>query len=187
MADPYEHLREFLTTLGLDPKVDPHLEQTPQRVAQMLEDLFARASAPAPQMSVFGAESESLDPSPVQLQALPFRSMCVHHLLPFFGTIDIAYVPGDHIAGFSSFIRVIDWASGRPQVQERLVEQIADVIAEQLQPRGLVVRARARQMCVEMRVGRPGTYITFAGRGTLREGSLRESTVAQFVAAEKPI
>lgn len=185
MADPYDHLREFLTTLGLDPKVDPHLAQTPQRVAQMLEDLFARASAPPPQMSVFSAES--IDPSPVQLQALPFRSMCVHHLLPFFGTIDIAYVPGDQIAGFSSFISVIDWASGRPQVQERLVEQLADVLEDQLKPRGLLVRARARQMCVEMRVGRPGTYIASIGRGSLREGALRDSTVAQFVAAEKPI
>lgn len=185
MPDPYDHLRQFLTTLGLDPKVDPHLAETPQRVAQMLEDLFARASAPAPSMSIFPAESA--DPSPVQLQAVPFRSMCVHHLLPFFGTIDIAYVPGAHIAGFSSFFRVIDWASGRPQVQERLVEQLADALSEQLQPRGLLVRARARQMCVEMRSGRPGTYIATVGRGTLAEGSLRESTMAQFIAAERPI
>jgi GTP cyclohydrolase IA len=185
MADPYDHLREFLTTLGLDPKVDPHLAETPRRVAQMLEDLFNGASAPAPQMSVFDAEGS--DPSPVQLQALGFRSMCVHHLLPFFGTIDIAYVPGEKIAGFSSFIRIIDWAAGRPQIQERLVEQIADELEAQLQPPGLIVRARARQMCVEMRVGRPGTYVSVVSRGTLQQGSLRESTIAQFVAAERPI
>ena len=185
MADPYDHLREFLTTLGLDPKVDPHLAETPQRVAQMLEDLFARASAPPPVLSVFDAEGAT--PHPVSLVALPFRSMCVHHLLPFFGTIDIAYVPGDRIAGFSSFIRVIDWASGRPQVQERLVEDIAQVLEDQLEPRGLLVRARARQMCVEMRVGRPGTYIALAGRGTLGSGSLYDSTLAQFVAAESHI
>lgn len=183
MADPYDNLRDFLTTLGLDPKVDPHLAETPARVAQMLEDLFAAASAPAPNMSIFEAEGHS----PVQLQALPFRSMCVHHLLPFFGTIDIAYVPGERIAGFSAFIRLIDWASGRPQIQERLAEQLADEIEAQLEPNGLLVRVRARQMCVEMRAGRPGTYVSTVGRGVLAEGALRESTIVQLVAAERPI
>lgn len=184
MADPYKNLREFFASLGLDPKVDPHLEQTPQRVAQMLEDLFARASDPPPQMSVFEAEGED---APVQLHALQFRSMCVHHFLPFFGTIDIAYIPGAKIAGFGSFIRVIDWASGRPQLQERLVEQIVDTIQHQLEPNGLLVRLRARQMCVEMRAGRAGTYVSLGARGSMREGSLRETAIAQFVAAEQPI
>lgn len=184
MADPYKNLREFFATLGLDPKADPHLAQTPERVAQMLEDLFARASDPAPTMSIFDAEGEG---APVHLHALQFRCMCVHHFLPFFGTIDIAYVPDKKLAGFGSFIRVIDWASGRPQLQERLIEQIVDTVQTQLEPAGLLVRLRARQMCVEMRSGRTGTYVSLAARGSLREGSLRETAITQFVSAEQPI
>ena len=185
MADPYDHLREFLTTLGLDPKVDPHLEETPQRVAQMLEDLFARASDPPPQMSIFDAPTENA--TPIQVQALEFRSLCVHHLLPFFGTIDIAFVPSDRIAGFGSFLRVLEWASGRPQIQERLVEQIADVIEDQIAPRGLIVRARARQMCVEMRMNQRATYVTTAQRGVLADGELSSTILAEFLAAQEPL
>lgn len=180
MNDAPEHLRAFLDALGLDDDVDEHLASTPERVTEMLTELFEATTRPAPTMSTFDAETTG----PIYVVALPFRSMCVHHLVPFFGTIDIAYDPGDTIAGFGSFGRVVDWAARRPQLQERMVEQIADVVADQLQPNGLLIRSRARQMCVEMRSGRTGEFLCSATRGELQS---HDAAIRQFVAAESPL
>ncbi len=167
MSSPEDHLRAFLESLGFDLDGDPHLKRTPQRVSEMFAELFSAHQVPAPSMSVFDAPPGS---GLVLATALPFRSMCVHHLVPFFGTIDIAYLPGERMCGFGSFGRVIEWASRRPQIQEELVAQIAEVLDEQIAPRGLLVRCRARQMCVEMRGGRQGTYVSLHATGALAAG-----------------
>ncbi len=186
MTDAVERARAFLESLGLDASADPELARTPERVAELLESLFASAGTPAPSMSVFSLERDATDP--VIVCALPFQSMCVHHLMPFFGTVDIAYVPGRHMAGFGSFGRVVDWAANRPQVQERLVELIADTVQDQLRPEGLLVRCRARQMCVEMRGARKrAEYVSIASRGDLERGDERALVLQQFLRSEEPI
>lgn len=184
--NPVDKARAFLESLGLDAERDAELERTPERVTALLQDLFSGLDEPAPELSTFDFEGEDADA--VLVCALPFKSMCVHHLLPFFGTVDIAYLPSKKMAGFGGFCRVVDWAASRPQVQERLVEEIASHLQDLLAPEGLLVRCRARQMCVEMRGARKrGVYISTSSRGTLRSGEARSDVMRQFVAAEESI
>jgi GTP cyclohydrolase I len=186
MSDPVAHARAFLEALGLDAEADPELARTPERVAELLGTLFSSVGQDAPDMSVFAIDDD-VD-NPVAVCALPFKSMCVHHLVPFFGTVDVAYVPGEKMAGFGSFCRIVDWAAAKPQVQERMVEEIANAIERQLEPAGLIVRIRARQMCVEMRGARKrGLFVSTSSRGSLKTGGARDEVLAQFLAAEEPI
>lgn len=164
MNTPEDHFRAFLESLGLDADDDPHLGRTPERVTKLLNELFAATSTAPPTMSVFDADGAQ---SLVCVASIPFRSMCVHHFLPFFGTLDVAYEPEASMAGFGSFGRVVEWASRRPQIQERLVTQVMEVLQDQLEPRGLLVRCRARQLCVEMTTGRTGTYLAVQSTGSL--------------------
>lgn len=178
-----DHFRAFLLSLGLDPADDDQLAQTPARVTALFEDLFASVDQLAPAMSVFEADDTAT--GPVIIAGIAFRSMCVHHLVPFFGTVDIAYLPADHIAGFGSFGRVIDWAARKPQIQERMVAEIAEVLTEQMAPAGLLVRCRARQLCVEMRSGRTGTYVSLAASGALAAGGAHyDAVLRQLCAAD---
>lgn len=187
MADqPVDKARAFIEALGLDASRDPELARTPERVTALLKDLFSGLDEEPPGLSVFDLDEEQTDP--VLVCALPFKSMCVHHLLPFFGTVDIAYVPSQKMAGFGGFCRLVDWAASRPQVQERLVQEIAREIEEQLEPEGLLVRCRARQMCVEMRGARKrGVYVSTSSQGSLSTGGLRSTVMSQFVASEEAI
>lgn len=86
----------------------------------------------------------------VSLHDLPFYSFCGHHFVPFFGAIDIDYVPNESIAGLGGFMRVIEYYSRRPQFQEQLCAQIAEHLNEDLHPRSVRVRIKARQMCMEL-------------------------------------
>jgi GTP cyclohydrolase I len=160
--------------------------RTPQRFTDMLAEFTEGLRSPTPTMSTF--PSTCSDPEPVVLCALPFHSLCVHHLIPFFGTIDVAYIPDAHMVGFGSIARLIDHASKRPQVQERLVTQIADAIQAQLSPRGVLVRCRARQLCMELRGAKKrGILLSTASHGALSQGPSRESALAQFRSEETPI
>lgn len=186
MNTPVDRFRKFLESIGFDASVDPQLAETPERVCAMLDDLFSSVGREAPKMSVFEADEHSK--GPVLVMGMPFRSMCVHHFVPFFGTIDVAYLPDEQISGFGSFGRIVEWASRRPQIQERMVGEIAAVIEEQVNPMGLIVRCRARQMCVEMRSGRPGTYVSIAASGALAAGAhLHDSVLHQLAAGDRPL
>jgi GTP cyclohydrolase I len=177
------HARAMLAALGLTPADDPELARTPERFAELLSELVPVADPPC--LSTFDLTGQ---PEPVILCALPFQSLCVHHLLPFFGTIDVAYVPDRYIVGFGSIGRVIDHFARRPQMQERLVQQIADLLQDQLQPAGLLVRCRARQMCMELRGARKrGALLSLASRGVLTSGPLRAEALAAFAAAEEAL
>ena len=178
-----EHCRAFLEALGLSDEDDAELQRTPERVTELMQHLFEGVGEPGPQMSTFPNEEGIEDP--VLLLDIPFHSTCVHHLVPFFGHVDVAYVPGDVVAGFGSFGRVVDHFARRPQIQERMLAQIADHLVDQLAPRGLLVRCRARQMCVELRdTGARGTFVSVESRGVLSSGELREEAMAQFLSAE---
>lgn len=192
MRDDSPHLfRSFLESLGLDLSADPELERTPERVSELLADLFGGLEEEPPVISAFPTESAAeagADHGAVVVAALPFASMCVHHLLPFFGTVDVAYLPGKTMIGFGSVGRVVDHFARRPQVQERLIQQITDYLADALEPRGLLVRLRTRQLCMEMRgAQKRGELVSLAARGELREGSHRTELLAQFHAAERPL
>jgi GTP cyclohydrolase I len=139
---PEEHVRAALSALGFDD--DAETAGTPERFVGLLRELRPR---PTPPLSTFPLERSG----PVVLRQLPFYSMCAHHLLPFFGHADVAYWPSDRVAGFSGVAARLRHHARRPQLEERLARDLADDLTSALQPRGLVVRLTARQLCMEMR------------------------------------
>lgn len=173
--------REFLETLGLDMK-DPNLAGTEWRVARMFRELFAGHYAGAePTLRTFpNAEGYA---ETVAVTGIPFHSLCAHHFLPFYGTAHVAYVPKERLVGLSKLARVVDFYARRPQLQERMTEQIAELIEKRLRPAGTLVVIQARHLCMEMRgVGKAGsTTTTSASRGVFRDGPSRQPFPALLV------
>jgi GTP cyclohydrolase I len=168
--DAAGHLAAALALLGLDADHDPELRQTPRRVMDLWRAWLVPPPTPHLEPIAWQGTAE-----PVVVQRLAFHSLCVHHLVPFFGEVDLAYLPQDHIVGFGALGRVVDWASRRPQLQERLVEDIAGLLDGALRPRAVLVRCSARQMCMEMN-GCPAhtTTVALASRGAwVGEGAAR--------------
>jgi GTP cyclohydrolase I len=154
------HVSGLLNALGLNE--DPETAQTPERFTEFLTAYDPRR--PPPTLELLEAKSKDA----VVLRDLPFYSLCAHHLLPFFGTVSIAYVPDGRIAGLGGFARVVADLARRTQLQERLNGQIADLLTEQLNPQGLGVRIEARHLCMEMRGAQAtGRVETEAWRGML--------------------
>lgn len=178
-------VRELLIAIGEDPD-RPGLRQTPTRVADAYGEFFAGvgedAAAPlAHTISVtHGPAPDTLPSGAVMLRDIRFRSVCEHHLLPFAGRAHIAYLPGEQVVGLGALPRVVDVLAGRPQVQERLGEQIADTIAGALDTRGVLVVLDAVHECVTMRGGRQGdaSTVTIAARGELAEPVARAELIA---------
>lgn len=178
-------VRELLEAIGEDPD-RPGLKLTPQRVADAYAEFFAgvgeNAAAPlAHTISVTrGPAPDTLPSGAVMLRDVRFRSVCEHHLLPFAGHAHIAYLPGEQVVGLGALPRVVDVLSARPQVQERLGEQIADVIAASLDTRGVLVILDAVHECVTMRGGRQpdASTVTIAARGELAEPAARAEIIA---------
>lgn len=116
----------------------------------------------------------------IVLRDVPFFSTCEHHLLPFFGTAQIAFLPaGGRIAGFGSIARVVDIFARRLQIQERLTEEIAQALWQRLAPQGVYVALQARQLCMQMVGGREigAVTLTVAARGALADGAARQEAV----------
>lgn len=173
-------VRDILVAIGEDPD-RPGLKATPQRVADAYADFFAGVGQDAAEplahtISVSrGPAPDTLPSGAVLLRDIRFRSVCEHHLLPFAGRAHIAYLPGEQVVGLGALPKVVDVLAARPQVQERLGEQIADTIAAALDARGVLVVLAARHQCVTMRGGRQpdAETITIAARGELAEPSAR--------------
>lgn len=173
-------VRELLDAIGEDPD-RPGLRQTPQRVADAYAEFFAGAGvdAAAPLAHTIsvsrGPAPDTLPSGAVMLRDIRFRSFCEHHLLPFAGHAHIAYLPGEQIVGLGALPRVVEILATRPQVQERLGEQIADTIATVLDARGVLVVLDATHECVTMRGGRQpdASTVTIAARGELAEPAAR--------------
>lgn len=178
-------VRELLEAIGEDPD-RPGLKLTPGRVADAYAEFFsgvgADASAPlAHTISVSrGPAPDTLPSGAVMLRDILFRSVCEHHLLPFRGHAHLAYLPGEQVVGLGALPKVIEILSSRPQVQERLGEQIADVVAASLDARGVLVVLEATHECVTMRGGRQpdASTVTIAARGALAEPTARAELVA---------
>lgn len=150
LADPLAaHARAMLEHLGEDLQ-RPGLADTPRRFAGALRFLTAGYEAEPEDVvgsGIFDAEGEGV----VLVRDIEFHSLCEHHLLPFFGRVHVAYRPGDKIIGLSKIPRLVDLFARRLQVQERLIEQLADALVDVLNPRGVVVAAEARHLCMAMR------------------------------------
>ena len=158
-------VRDLLVALGHDPTTE-HLEKTPQRVARAFNELLT----PAHFDPTCFPNDEGYDEL-VMVRDIPFHSLCEHHLLPFVGRAHVAYLPKDRIIGLSKLARVVEKFSRNLQVQERMTQQVADWLQEQLEPRGVGVVLEAEHMCMRLRgVRTAGTMtVTSALRGTIRD------------------
>ncbi|MGO2660851.1 GTP cyclohydrolase I FolE [Mycetocola reblochoni] len=158
---------ELIAAIGEDPS-RPGLEDTPRRVAESYAEFFAGVDQdPAQALANTIAVGEH-DGATVVMRDIALRSVCEHHLLPFLGTAHIAYAPAERVVGLGSLPRVVGVLAARPQVQERLTEQIAAAIDEALDPRGVLVVIEAAHGCVTMRGPRQigSTTVTLAARGS---------------------
>lgn len=162
-------IREILEAIGENPKRKDLLD-TPKRVAEMYEELFSGLQKePARELEVvLDQKYEEI----ILLKNIPLYSICEHHLLPFIGKAHIAYIPGQgRVSGLSKIARVADILARRPQVQERLTTQIAEIIMAKLRPLGVMVVIEAEHLCMSMRgVQKPGTItVTSAVRGIFKK------------------
>ncbi|MFY1704755.1 MULTISPECIES: GTP cyclohydrolase I FolE [Micromonospora] len=176
-------VREILVAVGEDPDRDG-LVQTPARVARAYAELFAGLRVDPAQVltTTFEANHEEL----VLVRDIDVMSLCEHHLLPFRGSAHIGYIPGPdgRITGLSKLARLVEVYARRPQVQERLTSQIADLLMERLAPRGVVVVLQCEHMCMAMRgIQKSGAQtITSAVRGVLqRDAKSRAEAMALII------
>ncbi len=162
-----EGVRLILEGIGENPE-RPGLKDTPSRVAKMYTEIFAGLKKPTEDL-LKPIEGESHDEM-VLLKDIPFYSVCEHHLLPFIGKASIAYIPDGKITGLSELAKALEYLASRPQVQERLNTQLADIIMERLKPRGCMVVIDAEHLCLSMRgIKKPGSKtVTSAVRGIFR-------------------
>ncbi len=168
------HVSAILDELGLD-RTDPNLLETDIRVARMYLEMFHGLREGArPTVTTFPNDEKYT--AMVMEKDIPFYSMCSHHFVPFYGHAHVAYIPSGRIVGLSKLPRILEFYAKRPQLQERLTEQVVTFLEEELKPHGAMVVIEARHLCVEMRgVKKPGAMtVTSAIRGTFRERPVRE-------------
>jgi GTP cyclohydrolase I len=163
--------RDFLQALGVRAQ-DEGLRDTPRRMARAYRDLFT----PRPFDLTTFPNDEHYDEL-VLARDIPLRSVCEHHLLPFFGTVHIGYLPAERILGLSKLARLAEHFAHRPQVQERLTKQIAGWLTEHLNPRGVGVVIEAEHTCMTMRGVRAigSSTVTSALLGMLRDDARSRS------------
>jgi GTP cyclohydrolase I len=173
-------VREILLAIGEDPGRDG-LKKTPNRVAKMYAELFSGLHEnPDRHLAVsFNEDHHEM----VVLRDIAFNSMCEHHLMPFEGKAHIAYIPEGKIVGLSKLARIVDGYSRRPQVQERLTSQIADVLANKVAVQGCAVVLEAVHTCMTCRgVKKPGSVmVTSAIRGTLHTNQSTRAEALQLL------
>jgi GTP cyclohydrolase I len=170
-------VREILLAVGEDPDREGLLE-TPDRVARMYTELFA-GLCQNPRELLQKTFTQKYDEMLVE-RDIGFASCCEHHLLPFLGKAHIAYLPNGKIVGLSKLARVVEMLSRRPQVQERMTEEIADLLMQELEPRGVAVILEASHTCMTIRGVRKADAIctTSAMRGAFKTN---QSTRAELM------
>src|SRR5438477_1301804 len=141
-------VREILLAVGEDPDREG-LRETPARVARMYAEMFSGLGKDprAPLGKTFTQKYDEM----VIVKNIGFESMCEHHLLPFLGKAHVGYLPKGKIVGLSKLARVVELFAKRPQVQERMTEEIADLLMEELKPRGVGVVLEASHTCMTIR------------------------------------
>ncbi|MDY6967993.1 MAG: GTP cyclohydrolase I FolE [Spirochaetota bacterium] len=160
---------EILIAIGEDPGRSGLLK-TPERIADMLEEILSGKKSNVEK--ALQTTHELSHDAMVIIKAIPFYSMCEHHMLPFFGECHIAYIPDNNeIIGISKLARVVEILSKRLQVQEKFTTEIVETIMTNLNPKGVAVVVKARHLCMEMRGIKTSnaTTITSAVRGIFRK------------------
>lgn len=142
-------VRKILLAIGEDPNREGLLA-TPERVRRMYAEIFGGYDMDLKTV-VNGAVFNEADSGMIVVRNISFYSMCEHHMLPFFGTVDIAYVPDGMIIGLSKLPRIVEMYARRLQIQERMTKQIADAVESILSPKGVAVRVCGSHMCSMMR------------------------------------
>ncbi|MDQ3493875.1 MAG: GTP cyclohydrolase I FolE [Chloroflexota bacterium] len=149
----------ILREIGEDPDREG-LRGTPDRVHRMYAELTAGYKVDPERLlnaAIFDIDYSEM----VVVREIPFHSLCEHHLLPFFGTASVAYIPEGRVIGLSKIPRIVEMYARRLQVQERLTQQVADFLMERLAPKGVGVVLEASHLCAVMRgVRKPGTIMT---------------------------
>jgi len=178
-------VRLLLEGMGEDPEREG-LADTPARIAEMYEEIFAGVGRdPREKIKTYQAQNRD---EMILVKDISFYSVCEHHLLPFFGKAHIAYIPKENkVTGFAALVRVVETMAKRPQLQERLTTEIADVIVDALNPRGVLVVIEAEHLCLTMRgVKKPGSLtLTSAVRGAMREKSATRAEAFALIKSER--
>jgi GTP cyclohydrolase I len=171
-------VREILAAVGEDPDREGLLE-TPERVARMYAEMFSGLRAD-PRLLLQRKFTQKYDEMVLE-RDIRFESMCEHHLLPFLGKAHIAYLPDGQIVGLSKLARVVEVLARRPQIQERMTEELADLLMKELEPRGVAVILEASHTCMTIRGVRKADSIcmTSAMRGAFKDN---QSTRAELMA-----
>ncbi len=178
VANMAVHMAALMRELNLDLD-DPNFAETPQRVAKMYLEMFHGLREGAePKVTTF-PNDEGYHHMVIERE-IPFYSMCAHHFVPFYGHAHIAYIPESTIVGLSKLPRILEFYAKRPQLQERLTEQVAEFLWDKLRPQGVMVVIEARHLCVEMRgVKKPGALTTTSAlRGCFADRKVREEFLA---------
>lgn len=177
-------VREILAAIGEDPDREGLLE-TPARVARMYAELFSGLHED-PRVHLKKVFTEKYD-EVVLVKDISFNSMCEHHMLPFLGKAHIGYIPDGRVLGLSKLARVVEVVSRRPQVQERMTETIADLMVEELKPKGVAVVVEAGHSCMTIRgVRKPGSScVTSAMRGIFRSHLSSRSEIMTLIYGSK--
>lgn len=171
-------VRTIVRAIGENPSREG-LAGTPRRIAAMYAELFSGLHVNPIDLLTVGFE-EDKHKEMVIVKDIPFDSLCEHHFLPMHGVAHVGYIPNGRIVGISKIARLVETLARRPQVQERLTSQVADLLMEGLNARGAAVVIEATHLCMTMRgVRKPGSkVVTSANRGIFRENP---STRAEFM------
>jgi GTP cyclohydrolase I len=173
-------VREILIAVGEDPDREG-LVETPDRVARMYAEMFSGLHQD-PKVHLNKLFTQKYDEL-VLVKDIRFESTCEHHLLPFIGTAHVAYIPDGKVVGLSKIPRVIDVLSKRPQLQERLTEEVADLLMSELKAKGVAVVMEASHSCMTVRgVHKPGAaFVTSALRGACKDRSATRAEVLALI------
>jgi GTP cyclohydrolase IA len=173
-------VREILLAVGEDPDREG-LVETPARVARMYAEMFSGLKQDPRQhtQKFFSQDYDEV----VLVRDISFCSMCEHHLLPFIGQAHVAYIPNGKVIGLSKIARVVEVISHRPQVQERMTEDIANLLVDELDAKGVAVVIEASHSCMTIRgIKKPGSsMVTSAMKGTFRANLSSRAEVMQLI------
>jgi GTP cyclohydrolase I len=177
-------IREILLAVGENPDREG-LKQTPARVARMYAELFGGLHED-PRVYLQKFFTEEYD-EVVLVRDISFNSICEHHLMPFIGKAHIGYLPDGKVIGLSKLARVVEGVARRPQVQERMTEQIANLLEEELNAKGVAVVIEAAHTCMTVRgVRKPGSIcVTSAMKGTFRSNLSSRSEIMTLIFADR--
>lgn len=174
-------VKELLQLVGENPDREG-LQKTPQRVAKMYRQLLVGYDQDPSQIlneAIFTIDYDEM----VIVKDIEFHSLCEHHLVPFFGHAYVAYIPNGKVVGLSKIPRLVDMFAKRLQVQERLTQQIADILEEMLAPKGVAVAINAQHLCMSMRgvQKKQASMITSAMRGLFRSDARTRSEFLSLI------